>query len=326
MKKAWKWLTKPSKPTAVGRWWKNVRAHTHTDDLAARLGAATGRTIARGVNLARARRGLPPIPIKGTWTNPRGKSGGGSGGGKPQGAGPVKVVPGKKLDDYKHTGFWPKWMVSSNKGILKGGGGGGSGGGYVPPPPHPKLPPEPPARKGDDWWGHRQQSLMGPGGKNVKTSTDVTPTKTGYTGPVGWGHDGSQWHWTGIDGSRRPVTDPEELQWLADNRPGVGATSGPNTTRQGQDMAAGTGDSGGVSFGGDGDHSGLMKQQDDINAKLSDGSEGLVKGLQDQVTQIREEWGPELEKQNATISDDWVPFCAGVAGMEADPEIFGNKV
>ena len=296
MKKAWKWLTKPSKPTAVGRWWKNVRAHTHTDDLAARLGAATGRTIARGVNLVRARRGLPPIPIKGTWTNPRGKSGGGkSGGGKPQGAGPVKVVPGKKLDDYKHTGFWPKWMVSSNKGILKGGGGGGSGGGYVPPPPHPKLPPEPPARKGDDWWGHRQQSLMGPGGKNVKTTTDVTPTKPKFETQKDLAdHLGipSDWHvpgWVGVNGK----------------------TSGPNTTRQGQDMAAGTGDSGGVSFGGDGDHNGLMKQQDDINAKLSDGSEGLVKGLQDQVTQIREEWGPELERQNATISDDWVPFCAG---------------
>ena len=215
MKKAWKWLTKPSKPTAVGRWWKNVRAHTHTDDLAARLGAATGRTIARGVNLARARRGLPPIPIKGTWTNPRGKSGGGkSGGGKPQGAGPVKVVPGKKLDDYKHTGFWPKWMVSSNKGILKGGGGGGSGGGYVPPPPHPKLPPEPPARKGDDWWGHRQQSLMGPGGKNVKTTTDVTPTKPKFETQKDLAdHLGipSDWHvpgWVGVNGK----------------------TSGPNTT------------------------------------------------------------------------------------------------
>jgi hypothetical protein len=47
---------------------KGFRAATHTDNLRHRLGGAAGRALVRKINRARARRGKPPIPVKGTWT------------------------------------------------------------------------------------------------------------------------------------------------------------------------------------------------------------------------------------------------------------------
>lgn len=56
------------------RFLAGVRQATYTDHFRYRLGMATGRQLLRLVNIIRVRKGLPPIPIKGSWSNPTGKA------------------------------------------------------------------------------------------------------------------------------------------------------------------------------------------------------------------------------------------------------------
>lgn len=89
---------------------------------------------------------------------------------KPRKQGPVTVYPGKKMADYQPgPRWWPKWLrkayakvTSSMEGVLKGGGGGGPTG-------------APPAKK--DRFTPLGEGMRG--GKNVKTTTRVTPTAPG---------------------------------------------------------------------------------------------------------------------------------------------------